>query len=86
LGEGGQDLRGTFRIKKASKNFFPEMLATGGGGGGSFQKFFPDIPHFFVNMKKIFPIYQKIFRIYDIFPGNEKNCPLGKKCNLNDNF
>ena len=48
-------------------------------------------------MKKIFRIYQKFFRIYDIFPGKEKNfpeitvscfqkCPLGKKCNLNDIF
>ena len=53
------------------------MLATGGGGegGSSFQKNFPDIPHFFVNIKTFFPIYQKFFRIYDIFPGNEKNFP-----------
>jgi hypothetical protein len=74
------------------------MLATGGWGGArSFQKNFPDIPHFFVNMKKIFPIYHKIFQINHIFHRNEKNfpeitdssfqkCPLGKKCNLNDNF
>jgi hypothetical protein len=44
-------------------------------------------------MKKIFRIYQKNFRIYDIFPGKEKNfpeitvscfqkCPLGKNAIL----
>jgi hypothetical protein len=83
---GGQALRGTFRIKRASKNIFPEILASGGGDwglgeviskkiSGHTKKNFPDIPHFFVNMKKIFLIYQKNFRIYDIFPGNENNFP-----------
>ena len=56
------------------------MLATGGGHlkkkiFWTYQKNFPDTPHFFVNMKKNFWIYQKIFRIYYIFPGNEKNFP-----------
>jgi hypothetical protein len=59
------------------------MLATGGGGVGghlkkifrSSQKNFPYIPHFFLNTKKTFRIYQKNFRIYDIFPGNENIFP-----------
>jgi hypothetical protein len=41
------------------------MLATGGGGRGrlkqifrTYQKYFPDIAHFFENMKKYFRIYQ----------------------------
>jgi hypothetical protein len=34
-------------------------------------------------MKKIFRIYQKIFRIYHIFPGNEKNFPEN---NINSSF
>jgi hypothetical protein len=54
LGEGGQDLRGTFRIKKASKNFFPEMLATG-GGGGVISKIFSGYTTFFRKYEKNFP-------------------------------
>jgi ribosomal protein S27E len=75
-----------------------------GGGEGHFkkiltsQKNFPDIPHFFVNMKNIFRIFQKFFpdiwnfsRKWKKFSGNNihssfQKCPLGKKCNLNDNF
>ena len=58
--------------KEASKSW---------GGEGHFkkiltsQKNFQDIPHFFVNMKKIFRIFQGFSRIYEIFPGNEKNFP-----------
>jgi hypothetical protein len=59
------------------------MLATAGGGGGggggvwlgssqknfrTYQKKFPDIAHFFLNMTTFFRIYQKILPIYDILP------------------
>jgi hypothetical protein len=77
------------------------MLATGGGHLKKifriYQKNFPDIPHFCLNMKTFSRIYQKIFRIYIFFrkwkkfSGNNidssfQKCPLGKKCNLNDIF
>jgi hypothetical protein len=72
---GGGSFEGHFSKKKAPKKFFTEMLATGGVGGGSsqkhfpdYQKNFPDIPHFFLNMRKI-------FRKYDISPGKEKKFP-----------
>ena len=68
-GGGGQALRVTFRIKKASKNFFPEMLATG-KMFRTYQKNFQDISNFFLKMKNLFRIYQKNFRIYDYIPGN----------------
>ena len=68
---GGQALRGTFRKKRASKNFFPEMLSTGGGRGvgghlkkifRTYQKNFPDISHFFLNnYEKNFPDIPKNF-------------------------
>jgi hypothetical protein len=69
---GGQALRGTFGIEKAPRG---EK-----GGGEKVSKFFsghtkkivPDIPHFFLNMEKIFRIYQKIFRIHHIFPEMKK--------------
>ena len=69
------------------------MLATRGGGlggGGGFvggghlknifrtyQKDFPDISHFFLNIKKIFRIYQNIFRIYDKLKFSK--VPFGQK-------
>jgi hypothetical protein len=54
--KGGQALRGTFRIKKASKFFFPDMLATEGGGRGGK-----------VISKKFSRHTKNIFRIYHIF-------------------
>ena len=75
-------MKGTFRKKRAPKNIFPEMLATGECVGGhlkkifrTYQKNFPDIPHFFLHMKKCFRIYRKILGKYDIFRGKEKSFP-----------
>jgi hypothetical protein len=78
-----KDLRGTFREKKLGHlKIFAANVGDRGEGGGhlkkifrTYQKNFPDISHFFLNMKTFFRIYQKIFRIYDNFPGNEKNFP-----------
>jgi hypothetical protein len=62
----------TLQIKRASRNFFPEMLATGGGGGGgegSSQKNFPDIPKTFSGYITFFPKCEKNF------PDIPKNFP-----------
>jgi hypothetical protein len=72
---GGAGFEGHFPNKRASKNFFLEKLATGGEVSGHTKKNFPDISHFSLNMKQFFRIYQKIFRIHHIFPGNEKFFP-----------
>jgi hypothetical protein len=64
---GGQALRGTFRIEKA-----PRGEKGGEKVSGHTKKIVPDIPHFFLNMEKIFRIYQKIFRIHHILSEMKK--------------
>ena len=55
---GGQALRSTFRLKRAPKKFFLEMLAT---GEKSSQKNFPDIPKKFSGHITFFPENDKKF-------------------------
>ena len=78
---GGAGFEGHFPNKKGHLKIFSRKSWRRGGGEVSkkffrtYLKNFSDISHFFLNMKKIFRIHRKIFRIYHIFPGREKIFP-----------